>query len=97
MNVQLMGLSPDEMRSAIQAALFNVRASQIISKAAPAVADTPFSVAHGLGVVPKMVVAMVDSDAAVYVTEDDRREWTARQIRVRCTSANANLVIEVKA
>jgi hypothetical protein len=70
---------------------------QFVTVTANATADTPFIVAHSLGVVPVCATAMPDVEAVVYATSDDRKEWSTSQIKIRCTAASALLTVRVEA
>jgi hypothetical protein len=52
---------------------------------------------HTLGVVPKFASAMTCAEGNIYVTSDDRAEWTSTQIKVRHPVANVRIVVKVEA
>lgn len=77
--------------------LQRVPRSQIVKISANSTADTPFNVPHALGAVPSYANALPSSDASIYATPDDLREWSSTQIRLRCSVANAALLVKVEA
>jgi hypothetical protein len=77
--------------------LQRVSRSEIVPVTANATADTPFIVAHSLGATPKMFTWQAEIEAMCYATSEDKKEWGANQIKVRCTVANAALLVKVEA
>ena len=55
----------------------------------PAVAGTAFIVEHDLGVTPDRVVTAASGNQGglVYATERDKRSWTEKDAKIRCTVA----------
>lgn len=84
----IAGLLEDKLRK--------VPSAEFIDVTANATADTPFIVRHSLGTVPRFASAMSAADGYLYVTADDLAEWTATQIKVRHSVANATLVVKVE-
>lgn len=76
--------------------LGSVPRTVFVAVTANATADTPFIVAHTLGVVPTYAQALADTAASFYATAADRKEWTREQIKARCSAANANLIVRVE-
>lgn len=64
---------------------------------APATADEPFRVSHNLGETPRFVSAIMEAAGSVYATQGDRTEWTTTYIKIRCSVANAGMVVKVEA
>lgn len=63
----------------------------------PATADQPFRVSHSLGVTPTFVSAIMEAAGSVYATREDRTEWTATSVKIRCPVANCSMIVKVEA
>lgn len=63
----------------------------------PATANEPFRVSHNLGIAPTFVSAIMEASGSVYATAEDKREWSAASVKIRCSVANAAMLVKVEA
>lgn len=88
----------EDARGALEAIFRRTLRSEVIEMDSPATAGVPFIVPHNLGQTPKWVGSLAAaSDASVYATDEDRREWGQSSVKVRCPVANTRLLIRVDA
>ncbi len=82
--------------SIIAASLNRTVATVYVPTQSPTVANQPFIVTHSLNAIPKMVSSLSESTAQIYATAEDKKEWSKTQVKVRCSKANAMLVLRVE-
>lgn len=75
---------------------FVPRAEIIPDVISPSVADVPFRVPHNLGEEPTFVSAIAEAACSVYATADDRLEWKADYVKIRCSVANLRMIVKVE-
>ena len=97
MKIRLGSLGLPELAAVLERHLRRVPLSDFVPVTSPASADAPFIVRHTLGVKPFFFTWMAKSDLRCYATAEDMLEWNERQVKIRCTAADASLVIELKA
>jgi hypothetical protein len=68
-----------------------------VEATSPATADEPFRVAHNLGATPRFVSAIMEAAGSVCATPEDKREWSAASVKIRCSVANTTMIVKVEA
>lgn len=71
----------------------NIR-SWRLSGVTPGVANTDFTVAHGLGFVPDMILAQ-DTDNGGVISRSSVTAWTKTTVTLKCSTASANYRVRI--
>jgi hypothetical protein len=86
----------NDVLSLLQDRLARVSREQVVAITASSTADQPFIVPHSLGEIPDFAHGVLEASGSIYFTPDDKAEWNASSIKVRCTSANKRTHIVIK-
>lgn len=90
---------PDETLDTLVKALNNRLSIQenlqakVLGVADTGTADTEFSVSHGLGQIPTVYIYNIDRSGIVY--DSARATWTENVMKLKCSVANAVLILVV--
>jgi len=82
----------EQLQSDIQERPRSIVIANVVSHAT---VGEPFTVDHGLGVKPSMVLCLPRTQCVVWAEESDERLWTARKVVLRCSVALASMRLEV--
>ena len=63
----------------------------------PATIGEPFRIAHNLGITPTFVSAIMEAAGGIYASPEDKREWSAASVKIRCSVANTTMIVKVEA